>query len=303
MTKVGAGGTAVVALVASSALWGISWYPFRLLAAEGMSGLWAIMVTELVATLFCFVLFGHRMAGMRQGASALLLIGLVGGATNTAFVLGTLHGEVLRVTLFLYLSPLWTLFLARWLLDEKIDAAGIGVVVLALAGAAVMLGPSVLVPAGLARTGLADMLGLGAGFTYAIYNVASRRASSVSVPHKAFAGSLGSTVAAALVLPFITIPAWPQTVSGMSWAIVLATGLLLVLVVVLMQYGLMRLPAARANVILVCELVFAAASAWWLANETPGTREFVGGLLIVSAGLLSSRIGRSDAEKPTIQFN
>jgi drug/metabolite transporter (DMT)-like permease len=303
MTKVGAGGTAVMALVASSALWGISWYPFRLLAAEGMSGLWAIIVTELVATLFCFVLFGRRMVGMRQGAGALVLIGLVGGATNTAFVLGTLHGEVLRVTLLLYLSPLWTLFLARWLLDEKIDAAGIGVVALALAGAAVMLGTSVLAPSAPAASGIADMLGLGAGFTYAIYNVVSRRASSVSVPHKAFAGSLGSTVAAALVLPFVVIPAWPQTVSAMSWAIVVATGLLLVLVVMLMQYGLMRLPAARANVILVCELVFAAVSAWWLANETPGMREFIGGLLIVSAGLLSSRIGQSDMKNPIIQPN
>lgn len=293
------GGTAVAALVASAALWGISWYPFRLLAAEGMSGLWAIVVTELVATLFCFVLFGRRMAGMRDGAAALLLIGLAGGVTNTAFVLGTLHGEVLRVTLLLYLSPLWTLFLARWLLHERIDAAGVGVVVLALAGAAVMLGPSALGEAGLAGTGVADALGLGAGFSYAIYNVASRRATAIQVPHKTFAGALGSALAAALVVPFVGIPAWPRAVSGSSWAIIVGTGWLLVLVVALMQYGLTRLPATRANVILASELVFAAASAWWLANETPGPGEFIGGALIVSAGLLSARIAQPDiAEDP-----
>lgn len=304
MGKVGAGtvsiagthsGTAVAALVASAALWGISWYPFRLLAAEGMSGLWAIGVTELMATLFCFVLFGRRMAGMRDGAAALLLIGLAGGVTNTAFVLGTLHGEVLRVTLLLYLSPLWTLFLARWLLHERIDAAGVGVVVLALAGAAVMLGPSALSEADLAGTGTADALGLGAGLSYAIYNVASRRATAVPVPHKAFAGALGSALAAALVVPFVGIPAWPAVVSGSSWAIIVGTGWLLVLVVVLMQYGLTRLPATRANVILASELVFAAASAWWLANETPGPAEFIGGALIVSAGLLSARIAQPDS--------
>ena len=170
---------------------------------------------------------------------------------------------------------------------------------LALAGAAVMLGPSALGETGLAGIGVADALGLGAGLSYAVYNVASRYATAVPVPHKAFAGALGSALTAAIVVPFAGIPAWPQVVSGSSWVIIVGTGWLLVLVVVLMQYGLVRLPATRANVILACELVFAAVSAWWLANETPGLREFIGGALIVCAGLLSSRIGQSgSAEDP-----
>ena len=59
-----------------------------------------------------------------------------------------------------------------------------------------------------------------------------------------------------------------------------------------MQYGLMRISATRAIVILVSELIFAAASAWWLADEVPGGREFIGSALIIAASLIASGIGR-----------
>ena len=74
--------------------------------------------------------------------------------------------------------------------------------------------------------------------------------------------------------------------------LVLATGALLVLVVSLMQFGLKRVTATRAIVILVSELFFAAASAWWLADEVPGARDFIGGALIIGASLIAASVGR-----------
>jgi len=296
----GSGNTpAVMALVISAALWGVSWYPYRLLAAEGIDGLWAVVATQLVATMLCLLVFGRRLLDLRPGW-ALLVIGLLSGATNTGFVLGTLQGEVVRVTLLLYLAPLWTIFLSRWLLDERIDAAGAGVVALALTGAVVMLAPvELLSGGGSAGTALsaADVLGLLAGLTYSGYNVAVRRAAHLSLAHKTFGASLGSVAVAVLALPVAatSVSAWPATaalVSPSVWFLTSVTGGLLVLVAIFMQYGLMRLPANRAIVIMVSELVFAAASAWWLAGEHPGLREWIGGALILCASLLSSRVGQ-----------
>jgi drug/metabolite transporter (DMT)-like permease len=72
-------------------------------------------------------------------------------------------------------------------------------------------------------------------------------------------------------------------------------GALLVLIVVLMQYGLERMPASRASVIMVSELLFATLGAWWLADETPGLRSLLGGTLIVAAAFLAARAGDPDA--------
>lgn len=292
--------TAVTALVLSAALWGVSWYPYRLLAEQGLNGLWALVATQLVAALLCLLVFGSRLADLRL-TPALLTIGLLGGATNTGFVLGTLQGEVLRVTLLLYLAPLWTIFLSRWFLDERINAAGLGVVALALIGAVIMLVPIEWISGdqnkNLHGFNVADALGLAAGLTYAGYNVSVRRAADASLAHKTFAASLGSGVVALLLLPFSigVLTRWPGTATLTStfvWLLVSATGALLLLVAMLMQYGLMRLSATRAIVILVSELVFAAASAWWLADEYPGRRELLGGALILAASLLSSKLGQ-----------
>ena len=57
---------AVLALVASAALWGISWYPFRLLAASGVSGVWAIIATELIAAALCLVIFWPQIVRRRE---------------------------------------------------------------------------------------------------------------------------------------------------------------------------------------------------------------------------------------------
>ena len=292
---------AVLALLASAALWGISWYPFRLLAASGVSGVWAIIATELIAAVLCLIVFWPQIVSRcnrvapaqvdaRHAFVALALIGFLGGATNTGFILATLHGNVLRATLLLYLAPLWTLFLARWLLKEPITLSGVGVVLMALGGASVMLGSAAL-NGGL---GVGDGLGLLAGIAYAAYNVSVRRAEHIPQAQKTLAAALGSAATAALALPFYGTQGWPSSLGLATWTLLLGTAILLVLVVSLMQYGLMRVSATRAIVILVSELIFAAGSAWWLAGEIPGTREFIGGALIISASLIAAGIGRHE---------
>ncbi|MBK6637803.1 MAG: DMT family transporter [Rhodocyclaceae bacterium] len=275
----------VVALVMSAALWGTSWYPFRVLDGEGVDGLWAVTITEVIAAVLCLLIFGKKMLGLRW-SRPLIAIGLLGGACNTGYVIGAIEGEVMRVTLLLYLAPLWTLFLARWMLGETLNHLGIMVVALSLTGAMVMLWP-------FAEDGVAfstgDLWGLMAGMAYAGYNVLVRRHLELSVPHKTFSATLGSAVVAVAAMPVLGWPALPA-VSAYSGAIMLGLGLILLWIALMMQYGLERLPATRSSVIMVSELLFAALSAWWLAQEVPGLREGVGGMLILVASLLSTRI-------------
>ena len=54
-----------------------------------------------------------------------------------------------------------------------------------------------------------------------------------------------------------------------------------------------HVPANRAIVIMLFELVIAALGAYFLAGEAMTTREWIGGAMIISASLFSSRMNRA----------
>ncbi len=53
-------------------------------------------------------------------------------------------------------------------------------------------------------------------------------------------------------------------------------------------YALVHLPAIRAIVIMLFEFVVGAVSSHWLAGETMSMREWVGGMLIIAATIVSA---------------
>jgi len=56
------------------------------------------------------------------------------------------------------------------------------------------------------------------------------------------------------------------------------------------QYALAHLPANRAIVLFLFELVVAAAASYFLADEAMHLRDWLGALLIISASLLSGKL-------------
>ncbi|MCE5181903.1 MAG: DMT family transporter, partial [Betaproteobacteria bacterium] len=75
-----------------------------------------------------------------------------------------------------------------------------------------------------------------------------------------------------------------------TWGLLLALGVVMFLVTVTVQYGLTHTPANQAIVIFLFELVVAAVSSYFLANETLTMREWAGGALIVAASLFSGKL-------------
>ena len=78
-----------------------------------------------------------------------------------------------------------------------------------------------------------------------------------------------------------------------QWPLVLGIGLALVAMSYSLQYGLSRLPANRAIVILLSELVVAAFAAYFLAGEALHLRDWLGGALIITATIVSARTAPS----------
>jgi drug/metabolite transporter (DMT)-like permease len=282
-----------LALTANAFVWGTSWWPFRQLEARGLHPLWATVLIYATAVLV-IVAARPRAVGQVLRAPALWVLVIASGTTNAAFNWAVTIGDVVRVVLLFYLMPLWAVLLARLLLGEALTRLAALRVALALAGAAIVLWPpgaSGWAALPLPRT-LPDWLGIVGGFSFALNNVMLRREAQRPEEGRALAMFFGGmSVAAVLALGLAQAgqvpglpapaPAWVAGVAGLA-LLFLAGNLAL-------QYGAARLPANVTAVVMLTEVLFAAASALALGGGTLSAPLVAGGALILLAALLAAR--------------
>jgi drug/metabolite transporter (DMT)-like permease len=283
-------GTAPVwALIVGASLWGVVWYPYRRLAGAGLDGVWSTVATYGLALVIGTGLFRAHLPQLRRMPLAAWLMGAAIGWSNLGYVLTVLEGEVMRVLLLFYLAPLWTVPLARLILGERLTAWGALVVALAIVGAVVMLWrPDLGAPW---PSSFAEWLAVASGFLFALGNVLVRKVESMSDEAKSIAIWAGVTVAGLVHLPGSGSAAAPAfDAIATSWPLIVVVGCSLVAMSYLMQYGLSRLPANRAIVILLFELVVAAFAAYFLAGESLRAQDWIGGAFIVAACIASGRV-------------
>jgi drug/metabolite transporter (DMT)-like permease len=279
----------IAGLLSGALVWGLIWYPYRVLQEAGVSGALATGLTYTLAMLGgAFILPRLWRERSTLGGWALLLVFSAGWA-NLGYVLGMLQGEVMRVLLLFYLAPVWTILFSYWLLDEKLDRYGYAIVALSLGGALIMLWtPELGVPF---PQNVSEWLGLTAGMGFALSNVVSRRSTHLSVEVKSFSMWLGTVL---LTVPFLLwqggLAQQLAAVSWPSWGLLLILGMVLCATSFAVQYGVTHIPANRAVVLFLFELVVAAAASWLLAGERMDWREWIGAALIVSASLLSGKL-------------
>jgi drug/metabolite transporter (DMT)-like permease len=270
------------ALLAGASFWGVVWYPYRLLAQAGIDGIWSTIFTYGCALVAGMLVFPRAVASLRRVTPLAILMGLAIGWSNLAYVLGVLQGEVMRVLLLFYLAPLWTVPLARLVLGERLDRAGFGVMALAFAGAMTMLWKPELgfpwpnVPA--------EWLGLAAGFLFALGNVLVRRVTELGDAAKSIVIWAGVCFAGLVHLAQSRLGIGDAlSAAGANAGLIAAIGAALLVMSLALQYGLARMSANRAIVILLFELVIAAIAAYLLAGEVMRPADWVGGALIVAA--------------------
>lgn len=284
---------APITLLIAATTWGLVWYPYRLLETAGLSGSVSSLLTYCLG-IIPLLLLAKRKSWPADGQFLwLLAVALSAGWTNLSYVLAVIHGEIMRVMLLFYLAPLWTVVFARLILGERSGGAGLGVIALSLTGAMVMLyrGGGLPLPAN-----SAEWLGLSSGIGFALANVITRKTRDIPIETRSlwvFVGVAGMAAIFAAAEPnaIATIVA----VDAMGWVMMAGITLALMLATFTVQYGLAHVPANRAVVILLFELVVAALSSRWLAGEIMDSREWIGGAMIVAATLFSIRLNNHHA--------
>jgi drug/metabolite transporter (DMT)-like permease len=275
-------------LLFGAVVWGLIWYPYRLLEQAGISGIQSSLATYGMALALGAALFFRHWRDLARVPKETLWIGIAAGWTNLSYVLAVLEGEVMRVLLLFYLAPLWTLLLARLLLKESIGWHGLAIMVLSLAGMMTMLwqGSGLPIP-----QNWAEWIALSSGFGFASTNVLTRWAGHLSLKAKSMSVWIGVCFIALLFYQFEP-KALPElsSINGLDWILMAIMGLLLAATTWLVQFGVTYTPANRAAVIFMFELVVAALSSYLLAGEEMSTREWVGGAMIIAAAIYSGRV-------------
>jgi drug/metabolite transporter (DMT)-like permease len=281
----------ILSLLFTASLWGVIWYPLRLLEEQGLAGLWSALISfGAVLSLFLWVPVRERES-LQSNFLPFVLMGLSAGWCNVAFIMAVLDGNVLRVLLLFYLSPFWAVCLGWLLLGERLDGQSLLVFAIAVVGAIIMLWDESL---GMPwPRDSADWLAVSSGFAFALSNVFVRGLQNVSVLLKA-TGSWGGVVIVAAVWIWLSSTGFPAVGGGVLFAAV-ALGLCGFLIMTLtVLYGVTRMPLHRSAVILLFELVIGAISSLLLTDELVLPREWLGGSMIIAAAALAARIHARD---------
>ena len=281
---------AIFALLFGACCWGVIWYPYRLMADSGVSGIASSLYTYIIAVVIGGAIFAKHWRGVFKLPKSIVWLSLIAGWTNLSYVLAVIDGEVVRVMLLFYLAPVWTLILAHFWLHEKTSQTGYIAIVASLLGAYIMLANplsgTLALPLPQSKS---DWLALSAGIGFAMTNVITRKADHLSIPAKSFAVWVGVIIVALMMLPIMdTHLPRPQFFSVTQWLITLLIALSIMAATLFVQYGVTKITATRASVLFLFELVVAAVAAHYLTNEVMTSSEWFGGSLILTAAVFAA---------------
>lgn len=274
----------VVGLLFASTMWGLIWYPLRLLEDNGLHGLWSTALMYCGTLIVAIPVLAKGWREWKQHPLMFFFMAIATGWTNIAFILAVLDGNVVRVLLLFYLSPLWATLLGVFFLGEQLSRRAIGILGIAMVGAIVMLWHESLgFPA---PRDTADWLALSAGIAFAITNVLIHKLNHSSIMVKTATGWLGVLFLAFILIIFTEqkLSVTTEVIAG-AWILgAVAMSMMNIAVV----YGVTNMPVHRSAIILLFEIVVGAISSIMLTNEIIQLREWIGGGLVILAAYLTA---------------
>ena len=277
----------IFSLLFGAFVWGIIWYPYRLMANAGVSGIYSSFYVFILTIAIALPYFFITKKKVPIWSKDFWLLALVAGYTNISYVLAVIDGEVVRVMLLFYLSPVWTIFLAHFMLNEDTQKRHYIAVFISLIGAFIMFWePGYLIH----LDSKSDWLALSSGLGFAITNVMTRKHEHMTVNQKALAIWLGVIVVAMICIMFDK-NAMPTLdfFRPVDAAIMMAIALSLFLSTLLVQFGVTQIKAVEASSFFLFEIVVAAISSYFLVGESIAFKEWLGGIFIITGVILSSK--------------
>ena len=277
-------------IVAGAALWGAIGVFFNYLSALGLQPLQivALRVGSAALAFMLYLVFSGRKDLLKIAPrDVVYFIGT--GIFSLVFFYWCYFNTIKLASLavaavLLYTSPVWIVLLAAVFFHERLSPQKILAVLLTLLGTALIVG--VFSDGGARLSPLAALLGLGAGFGYALYSIFGKFALSKYAPETVSAytfifATLGAVPLAASY-GWTDVYLLPQT-----WLGTFGIGVVCCLLpFVLYTRGLKQVEAGKAAVLATVEPAVAALFSVALYHEPLGFAKISGMALVFAAILL-----------------
>ncbi len=274
----------VLLIVISAASFGALPIFIRLAYRTGADPTTLLVLRYSIAAVVMVAIMFARKTPLPRGRIllGLVLMGAVGyvGQSFAYFTALTMASASL-VALLLYLYPAIVTMLSALFFKERLTAAKVGALTLALVGTALTIGP-----AGSGRVA-GILLAIAAAVIYSVYILVGSRI----IPHASAiaASTTVITAAAAVYIGIVAVrgPTFPQTFFG--WADIFAIALVsTVLPIVTFLAGLERVGPTRASTLSTFEPVMSVMLAILILGETISPLQVLGGALILAAVIVCS---------------
>ena len=241
----------------------------------------------LVATMLPLLFWQRRgvLIDLRNAGPALLLSALLLAGSFVAFILALGLAPVANVLLMFGATPFITALLARLFLGEKLHGHTIVAMALAVVGLAISVAGSL-------------QAGALAGMAVAFIVVLCMSGNYVVVRHRRDVGMAPAIWLAGVISGLVALPfAHPQDVTWqqLPWLLALSPGQL-VGGLLLYMASLRRIPAGRAALLGLLELVLGPIWVWLFDGERPDDLTLLGGTIVIGAAAANVWL---DSRRPT----
>ncbi|MBX2881422.1 MAG: DMT family transporter [Granulosicoccus sp.] len=274
------------AILATTVLWGTFWIPLRELDALGQGSIFFTGTGMALPMVLFLPWLIHRLPRITAIGLPIWLLGFSFAAAGSLYAEGALRGNVARVILLFYLTPVWSTLLARWLLKEPITSRRLLTLLLGLTGMYVILRVESWLPV---PQSVAEWFGLIAGICWGLAMVFTQRCKQVAV------ADLTAVIMLCYSVVFLSIAllpggrAWTFDSSLLSGSAVLWILALAIIwnipATALTLYGAVVIEPGKVAILLMLEVIIGVGTAAWLTDDPFGGREIAGGILIIAAGL------------------
>jgi len=286
MTQERSNAIATLVVAGFGLLWGFYWVPVRAMVDHGLPGAWGTVLSTLSAAVVLAPLVVPRWRVLLRADMVGLLSVAAGGAAFTLYSIGLVYGRVAIIILLYFLTPVWSVLIARYVMGWHTPALRIVAIFIGIAGLLVMLSAGGTLPM---PRGVGEWMSLIAGILWAVGTTGIRVRSDLGVIPATFVFAIGATLAGLALAPFFEpFPTLSLRDSGAGLpALVLATGVVWWgLSLAALMWATLRLDPARVGILMQTEVIVGAVSAALLAGEHLAPLEIVGGGMVVAAGLL-----------------
>ncbi len=279
-------------LVASAAVafvgitWGCWWIFLRLIEATGISPGWTLAVVYGGAAIMLAPLFAWRWRRWRPMVWSVVIVGVGYGLPLAFWSHAVIHGNVVRVTLLFYLTPVWGTVLAALVFRERLTPLRLLSVAFGLIGATAVLGIEDGFPVPATAQ---EWMALLAGALFAVAAAASRIWPDVSGYDSSFVMFVTSAVLGVVFAGLFGAETMPSAASVLQ-----SVPLVIFLAVVfaipsqfLLAWAATKLDPGRVSTLILFDVLATTVSARILTNEPFGWPEAIGCLFILGTGVAS----------------